>query len=257
MINEWELASTNQGRLRKRKYEVAVLPIGATEAHNMHLPEGQDFLTVDHIARRCCKQAWEKEPRVICLPAIPYGSDCNLMDFPLTIDVKQATLDAMVRDVIASLVHHGIRKIVLINGHGGNDFVPLVRVAQTELKCHIFLCDWWTVALDRYGEIFQKPDNHAGEMETSVGMAVHGDLVEPATAKSGKVRPYRFEALEKGWVKTSRIFSKLNDHCAVGDPAGASPEKGQKYLDIICQRISDFLVDLAKSPIDRNFPQVS
>lgn len=254
MINDWELATTNLRRLREHRYEVAVLPTAATEAHNFHLPEGQDLLHTNAVARRSCEAAWRETQSVICLPPIPFGVDCNLLAFPLSIHVSQATLDAYVRDVIASLRHHGIRKIVLINGHGGNDFAPLVRQVQCDLDVHVFICDWWKVGSDRYSEVFSKPDDHAGELETSVALALFPELVEGEHAASGEAAPFRFEALRRGWVRTSRDFGKVNDHCAVGDPRAATAEKGRRYLDIVCERITRFLVELAKSPIDNRFP---
>jgi len=256
MINEWDLAETNLHRLSQRRDEVAVLPVGAIEAHNRHLPEGQDLRHTTCVARRCCELAWKECEAVICLPAIPYGVDCNLMAFPLTIHVSQATLDAMVRDVVESLHKHGIRKIVIINGHGGNDFTPLIRQIQSDLPVHVFVCNWWTVGQDRYGEIFEEPDDHAGEFETSVALALYPGLVEPEVAGDGQARPFRFEALEQGWVWTSRDFSKLNDSCGVGDPSRASAEKGRQYLDLVCDRISRFLGELAQATIDEHFPQV-
>jgi len=256
MPEEWDLNSTNMHQLSKCRYEVAVLPTAAIEPHNWHLPEGQDFLHTKWVSRRCCELAWPRCRSVICLPAIPYGVDCNLLDFPLAIHVSQTTLDAMVRDIINSLLRHGIHKIVILNGHGGNDFLPLVRQIQTEMDVHIFLCDWWQVGKDRYHEIFDATDDHAGEFETSVALALYPQLVEIDVAGDGKTRPFRFEALEKGWVRTSRRFARLNDHCAAGDPSAASAEKGRKYLELVCRRISDFLVDLAQSPIDQAFPHV-
>jgi creatinine amidohydrolase len=255
-INEWDLATTNLYRLSKRKYEVAVLPTAAIEAHNRHLPEGQDYLHSIYVAKRCCELAWPRCESVIALPALPFGVDCNQMAFPLAISVTQATLDAMIREIVASLKHHGIRKVVIINGHGGNDFVPLVRQLQCDMGVHLFLCNWWTVGTDRWREFFDRPDDHAGQFETSVAMALFPGLVEPGVAGDGNARPFRFEALQKGWVRTSRDFSRLNDHAAAGDPTGASADRGKRYLDLVCTRISDFLVDLAKSPIDETFPQV-
>jgi creatinine amidohydrolase len=257
MIDEWDLLKTNLGRLQGRMLEVAVLPVAATEAHNRHLPEGQDTLATHYVARRCCEAAWAQTPAVICLPALPYGVDCNLMAFPLTIHVTQNTLDAMVRDIITSLHHHGIRKIVLFNGHGGNLFIPLARQLQSELPVHVFVCNWWTVANDHYAEIFEKPDDHGGEMETSVALALYPELVELAQAGPGIPRPFRFEALQRGWVHASREFARLNDHCAVGEPGLATAEKGRRFLDLVCGRLTKFLVELAGTPIDATFPQVS
>ena len=253
-IPEWDLTRTNLGRLSGQKPEVAVLPIGATEPHNRHLPEGQDTLHTTHVTRESCRRAWERCRSVICLPTIPFGVDCNLLDFPLTIHVSQPTLDALIREIIASLHHHGIKKIVLINGHGGNDFKPLIRQLQCDLDVHLFLCDWWKAGSDRYDEIFEKPDDHAGEFETSVALALYPELVETSKAGDGAVRPFRFEALRKGWVRTSRRFVRLNDHCAAGDPSGATAEKGRQYLELVIERISDFLVQLAQTPIDAAFP---
>jgi creatinine amidohydrolase len=253
-INEWDLTSTNLHRISKRKYEVAVLPAGAIEAHNRHLPEGQDFLHTTYIARQCCELAWKKCPSVICLPTLPYGVDCNLLSYPLTIHVSQATLDAMVREIIVSLRAHGIRKVVIINGHGGNDFKPLIRQIQTDTDVFVFLCDWWKVGADHYNQIFTKKDDHAGQMETSVAMALYPDLIEPNVAGDGKAKPFRFKALQKGWLETSRNFARINDHCAIGDPAGASPEKAERYIDLVCKRISQFLTELANSTIDDHFP---
>ena len=254
MINEWDLTETNLHRISKRKYEVAVLPMGAIEAHNRHLPQGQDFMHTTTLARQSCQRAWQKCQSVICLPAIPYGVDCNLLDFPLTIHVSQTTLDAMLRDIITSLSAHGIRKTVLINGHGGNDFAPLIRQIQTDLDVHVFLCNWWQVGIDRYEEIFDAPDDHAGELETSLALALYPDLVEMENAGNGKPKDFRFEALRKGWVRTSRNFKKLNDHCAVGDPSAATAEKGKEYIELVTDRISTFLTELAQSPIDKTFP---
>ena len=254
MIHDWDLSTTNLRRLRETRIEAAVLPTAATEAHNLHLPEGQDFLHTTAIARRCCESAWREAQSVICLPGIPYGVDCNLLAFPLTIHVAQSTLDAMIRDVIASLHRHNICKIVLLNGHGGNDFTPLVRQIQCDLPVHVFVCDWWKVGADRYNEIFELPDDHGGEMETSVALELFPELVEPKHAGDGRTRPFRFEALRRGWVRSSRDFSKLNDHCAAGDPSRATAEKGRRYLDLVCERITAFLIQLAKTPLDDAFP---
>ncbi len=100
MINEWTLSQSTQARLNKQMPHVAVLGAIAIEAHNYHLPEGQDFLHTEAILQRVAQMAWVKPRSVICLPTIPYGVDCNLMEFPLTIHVKQATLDLMLTEIV-------------------------------------------------------------------------------------------------------------------------------------------------------------
>jgi len=254
MIEEWNLLQTNLGRIRQRKYEVALIPVGATEAHNLHLPEGQDILQALSIAERACRKAWQITPSILCLPGIPYGVDCNLAAFPFSIHVSQNTLDQLLGDIVFSLNQHGIRKVVLLNSHGGNDFIPFVREIQSECDSHVFLCDWWKMALDHYDQIFTHPDNHAGEMETSVGLALHPQWIEMDQARDGYAKPFLFEALERGWIKTSRDFSRLNDHCAVGYPGEATAAKGEQYLEIVVERLSSFLIELARAPITSDFP---
>ena len=253
----WDLTAISSHRFCQHDYEVAVLPVGATEVHNRHLPIGTDVRHTTIIAHRSCQAAWENCQSVICLPTLPYGVDCNLLAFPLTIHVSQATLDAMVREIITSVRLHGIRKVVIVNGHGGNEFMPLIRQIQYDTDVHVFLCNWWQVGRDRYKDIFEAPDDHGGEMETSVALSLFPDLVEPDTARSGKARPFRLEALREGWVRTSRNFARLNDHCAVGDPSKAAAEKGEQYLDLVIGRIGEFLVELAETPIDEHFPHTS
>jgi len=256
MIEPWNLETTNLSRTQQTRYETAVLPTCAIEPHNLHLPYGQDMIHTAWIARECCRRAHEAVDEIVLLPPIPYGVDCNLMDYPMTMHVRQSTLDLMVTDLIESLAHHDVHKIVILNGHGGNDFTPLARQLQCDLDVFIFVCDWWKVGIDKYDEIFTNPDDHAGELETSVMMHLHPELVEMERAASGYSRPSRFDAVRRGWVKNSRDFGKTNDHCAAGNPAEAAPEKGKAYLDVVCDRITEFLIDLTRSPLDADFPLV-
>ncbi len=169
------------------------------------------------------------------------------------IHVSQNSLEAILTDIILSLVHHNIHKILLLNGHGGNDFSTFIRQTQCRLDAHLFQCNWWQVGSDRYDEFFDKPDDHAGIMETSVALALYPELVESQNAQSGATPPYRFEALRQKWVRTSRRFSRMNDHCAAGNPQGASAEAGQRYLDLVCDRIATFLIELSNSTLDPDF----
>lgn len=253
-IEEWDLIRTNMGRLQKRKPQVAVIPVGAIEPHNRHLPYGQDFLHSTEVARRCVQKSWEATQKVILLPSLPYGVDCNLMAFPFAMHIRQSTLDALITDLVRTLKQYDIRKIVLLNGHGGNEFKALIRQLQCDEDVHLFLINWWQVGQDHYDAIFENPDDHAGELETSIAMYLYPDLVELNQAGSGRAKAFRFKALNEGWVKTSRNFGRLNDHCAVGDPFKASAEKGEKYMKLVVERISEFLIELANEPLDEQFP---
>ena len=256
MIDKWDISQVNLDITRETKYEVAVLPTSAIEPHNTHLPYGQDYLLCNLVAKRICKEAWEKGARALYLPGLPYGVDCNLMDFPLAIHVSQQTLNAMVQDIIVSLKQNGIRKILLLNGHGGNSFKSFVRQIQCDHDIHLFTCDWWLAGLDRADEFFTEPGDHAGQLETSCCMATYPELVGDIVPNTGYDKPFRFDALNEGWMKTSRNFANLNNECAAGDPAGSTAEKGEAYLDMVCNRLTKFLVELSNEPIDETFPHI-
>src|SRR3954451_20166811 len=115
------LAETNWKAVRDTRFEVAILPWGATEAHNYHLPYATDTIQCDHVAASAARLAWEAGSRVIVLPTVPYGVQTGQLDNPLCINMNPATQAALLADVARSLDGQGIRKLVILNGHGGND----------------------------------------------------------------------------------------------------------------------------------------
>jgi creatinine amidohydrolase len=90
-------------------------------------------------------------------------------EFPLAMNLNPTTLLRVIEDFVQSLVASGIRKVVLLNSHGGNDFKPVLRELYGRTPAHLFLCNWYQAIASHYGEIFEHPDDHAGEMETSLG----------------------------------------------------------------------------------------
>src|SRR5438477_489283 len=200
-MNEWKLQHLTHAAVRDKKFEVALLPIGACEPHNLHLPYGTDAYESELVSDRVCEPATMAGASVIQLPTIPYGVQSNMLDVPLAINVYPSTFFAFLKDIVDSLERHGIRKIVLFNSHGGNDFLkPFIREMNGRSKAFICVIDWWRVGKDVYGEIFDMPDDHAGEMETSVMLALAPELVQLNQATDGASNPTRFEAVNKGWV---------------------------------------------------------
>src|SRR5262249_3956685 len=119
---------------------------------------------------------------------------------------------------------------------------------------HIFLCNWYKVASDTYATIFREPDDHAGEMETSMGLAHFPELVALERADPGAVKPTRFEAINRGWVEITRPWHLLTTNWGAGDPRAATAEKGAALTDLVAERIGRFLHELAASPLDEQFP---
>ena len=116
------LAESDWKTIREGSYQVAILPWGATEPHNFHLPYATDVYESTFVSERAAEIAWSLGARVIVLPTIPFGANTGQLDLTLTINVNPSTQLAMLSDIASSLAGQGIKKLVIINGHGGNDF---------------------------------------------------------------------------------------------------------------------------------------
>jgi creatinine amidohydrolase len=251
----WRLAEMTYGQIKGQPpFAVAILPLGATEPHNLHLPYGTDTFQVEVLAARACAWAHQQGARVVLLPALPYGTETNQMKFPLAMNLNPSTLARVITDLVDSLETHGIDRCVLLNGHGGNDLKWVLRELHRSTRVHLFLCNWYKVASDVYATIFRAPDDHAGEMETSMGLAHFPGLVALDQADAGAVRPTRFEAINRGWVEITRPWHLLTTNSGAGDPRAATAAKGETLTNLVAERIGRFLHELAASPIDETFP---
>lgn len=254
-MEPWRLAEITYADLKgKAPPEVAVLPLGATEPHNLHLPYGTDTYQVEVIAARACAWAHARGARVLLLPVIPYGTETNQMSFPMAMNLNPTTLARVIEDIVRSLEAHGVRRCLIVNGHGGNDLKWVLRELHLTTKVHVFLCNWYRIASDCYGTIFQERDDHAGELETSMGLAHFPELVALERADPGAMRPSRFEAINRGWVEITRPWHLLTTNSGAGDPRAATPAKGEALTELAAERIGGFLHELAASPLDATFP---
>ncbi|MHB1050581.1 MAG: creatininase family protein [Bacteroidota bacterium] len=253
-MTPWRLQEITQKTIRENRYQTAILPVGSTEAHGMHVPYGSDTMHSTIVAEKICERAWQQGARPILLPTIPYGVQGNTQHFPLTINVRQQHIDAIIVDIIRSLEFHGIEKLIIINGHGGNDFKPLLRDMYPQTKLFLALVDWWKVGSDKAKEIFEKSGEHADEMETSVDMALFGHLVHLGDANDGSVNRSRFEAIEKGWVSIARPWHLVTKDSTHGDPRKATKEKGERYVELVVERLTKFVLEVSNAKMDEHFP---
>src|SRR5262249_48863911 len=116
-MNEWVLAEQTHAFVRSQRWEVEVLPFGATETHNLHMPYGTDNSQVEVIGRRACERAYRSGARVLLLPALPYGVNTNYFQVPgaLACSLTPTTLLHILSDLVDSLERQGVRKLVLLN----------------------------------------------------------------------------------------------------------------------------------------------
>jgi creatinine amidohydrolase len=230
-------------------YQVAVLPWGATEAHNYHLPYGTDTIQCDHIAAESARIAWEAGARVVALPTVPFGVQTGQLDIPLCLNLNPSTQAAILADLARCLSGQGIPKLVVLNGHGGNDFRQMIRELQPTVD--VFLCavNWYRVLDQR--EFFERLDDHGGEMETSLMQHLAPELVLPLSeAGEGNERKPRIPAFREGWAWAPRRWTRVSADTGIGDPSRATAEKGARYFAALTERIGSFLTDLALANVE-------
>jgi len=258
-MRQWVLAETKYEQTKEHAYEVAVLPFGATEPHNLHLPYGMDQFEGTIVGEKICGAAYERGANVVLLPTIPYGTQTNMFQLPLAMNLNPSTLTMVVMDLVESLVRSGVRKVLLLNSHGGNEIKTILRELSGSTAAQLFVCNWYKAFTDEYANIFEHPDDHAGEMETSFAMAFFPELINrrpdgALAADDGAVAEPRFEALRQGWVSITRPWHLLTSNAGVGYPHEASAEKGQRMMELLIERLATFLVELSQSPLDDTFP---
>ena len=178
MIRPYILAETNWKHLQNEQFQLAVLPWGATEAHNYHLPYATDNFQAEAMVAESARIAWEQGKKVVVLPAIPFGVNTGQKDIYLDINLNPSTQFAILKDIITVLNNQGLYKLLLFNGHGGNDFKPMIReLGLLFPKMFISFC-FFPQMLDKY-EYFENQGDHADEMETSLMLYLREDLVLP------------------------------------------------------------------------------
>ncbi|MFZ9504538.1 MAG: creatininase family protein [Cyclobacteriaceae bacterium] len=247
------LKETNWKAIRETQFELAVLPWGATEAHNYHLPYGTDIIEAESVAAEGARLAWEKGCKVIVLPAIPFGVNTGQFDVTLDINMNPSTQLAILHDVIDTLNRQGIHKLVIFNSHGANHFNNAIRELGLKFP-NMFLstCNWFR-AVDQKG-FFENKDDHAGEMETSVIMHLTPDLVLPLSeAGDGSAKTFAYTAMKEGWGWAERRWTAVTKDTGVGNPYKASAEKGEKFFKATAAKIAEFFIELCQTPDEKRY----
>ena len=222
-------------------FTTAVFAVGSTEQHGPHLPTMTDARIGDDVAGRVGR----KLGHALQARTIDVGQSEHHLAFAGTISLKAETLALILRDYVASLAHHGFKRIIIIPSHGGN-FATVRQAIETASQTHsgvevkgfsdlLALTDLLNQASARYGVSAEDSGAHAGESETSIMMALEGGLVASDRFAPGYIGPL-------GEAEMRVIFEKgmpaLTSNGILGDPRTASAEKGEDYLE----RFADFIV---------------
>jgi len=249
MTRPYILAETNWKVLKNSSFELAILPWGATEAHNYHLPYATDVYESDALAAESARLAWEEGSKVIVLPTIPFGVNTGQSDIYLDINLNPSTQLAILMDVAEVLNRQGIKKLLIFNSHGGNNFKPLVRELGLKYP-EMFICfSNWFQSMDRT-KYFDKEGDHADEMETSLLLYLKPELVLPKEKwGTGASKNFKIKSFSEGWVWAERKWSQISNDTGVGDPMLATKEKGERYFKDVTRKIGSFISELCNADL--------
>ena len=244
------LAENNWKEIKKYKFELAILPWGATEAHNFHLPYATDNIEAKAIAEASAKIAWDNGSKVIVLPTIPFGVNTGQTDILLDINLYPSTQLAILSDIIEVLNRQGIYKLLILNSHGGNDFKTMLRELGVKYpKMFLSTCNWFQ-CLDRK-PYFDEPGDHADEMETSLILYLDPKLVLPkGDWGKGSEKKHKIKYFSEGWAWTERKWSEISEDTGVGNPALATKAKGERFFKAVTNKIADLYISLCEADIN-------
>ncbi len=249
-MRSYILAENNWKSLQNATLDLAVLPWGATEAHNYHLPYATDNFEADYIAAESARIAYEKGAKVIVLPTLPFGVNTGQRDIYLDISINPSTQLNILSDIIDGLQHQKIFKLMILNSHGGNDFKGILRELGLRYpKMFLCVCNWFQ-ALDK-SLYFDVNGDHADEMETSLMLYLRPELVLPKENwGDGKEKKNKIEAFRQAWAWTERKWPKVTVDTGIGDPGAASQEKGEKYFKDLTLAVGKLMLEISQTDVD-------
>jgi len=228
--------------------DVALFPVGSTEQHGRHLALDNDAFSAFEIAKRVSEKTG-----VVYLPVMPFGYSKHHLNFAGSISLESQTLVKVYKEVCLSLIRHGFKKIVIMNGHGGN--TSWISQAQAELFYETGIRVYSLMIFNSpsgFGAealklLEQKGGGHACEMETSFSVSLGQRVDEKAITDWGEPSSWTdFTRKYKDKVSTSRMFDEVTEIGSLGAPSKYSLEKGEKMVDAVVKDISEFVEDLKK-----------
>lgn len=241
-----------EARKRFKEVDVALLPVGSIEQHGPHLPLDTDAFDADYLAKEVAARC--SDPKPIVFPSIAYGVSYHHDDFTGTISIRNRTLANMVYEIGMAAARHGVTKLVIINGHGGNE--PALQFAAQEISrdAHIFVGvdTGGSSDVDIYSMIDTPNDVHAGEIETSTSLATRPELVrmDKAEPMVPEFSSRYLDFTSKRSISWYAYTKKISKSGVLGDPTKANAEKGRKMWDIMVGHLVAFVENLKQLTLD-------
>lgn len=233
---------------------VVIVPTGSVEQHGPHLPLLVDYELASAVARLAAAEATAQGVTCLVTPPIWNGYSPHHMDFAGTITLQASTFMAVLTDVARSLSSHGFKRILFLNGHGGNTNLIRTTVQTLEFEHGVSSAgaNYWDLALEEINAWRQSETggiNHACEFETSMMLALRSELVQLSAVQDRIVRRPSYlspDLTVGGKVATADPFSKLTDTGVMGAPSLASKQRGDEVLTAVISAVARFLREFSE-----------
>ncbi|HZJ49136.1 MAG TPA: creatininase family protein [Acidimicrobiia bacterium] len=236
---------------------VPIVPVGTLEDHGHHLPIDTDVTLVEAICRGA---ATKLSDETVLLPPIVHGYSPHHLDFPGTITIHWETFCRYCTDVARSLVRHGFKRVLLVNGHGSNqNLVDMAaRLVMVE-EPHSLVASSFYLTSERSAQVIERVRDsdtggmaHACELETSLYLHLHPEAVDMDAA----VDEHGYPTTENLWMdwgdgplKLMPWWSSFSESGVQGDPSKATAEKGRVLFEAAVDEISGYVTELRSLPL--------
>ena len=243
-----DLSRSCYGEVKKNVYPLVILPWGATEPHNQHLPYLTDCILSHALALDTAQQVWEaRQISCMVLPPVWMGSqNPGQRDLLFCIHSRYETQKAILTDIVASLRQQGLRKMLILNGHGGNNFKNMIRDLAVDYPDFLIATtEWFTIVPP--DSFFEEKDDHAGELETSVMLHYHPEWVNMELAGTGESYPFSLPSLNEKIAWIPRNWQRVTPDTGIGNPGKATAAKGKRYAQAVTGKLRQLFTELAQA----------
>lgn len=234
---------------------LALVPLGSTEQHGPHLPEGTDHFIAEAFAREAADRTGH-----LCTPTVTIGVSSHHRQYPGTMWVDAPTFRQYVRSFTENLTYHGIDRVIYVNGHGGN-VEPLREVGRHLREDHVaYAVEWmWDESIpDLVDDLFDVNGPHGGPKETAMIQYLHSELVHEdrlESARDGGRVDWADSPLRTHGALTFYDSIDNTENGVLGDQTDATAEKGAQLFEAATEQLVLLSEWLEEQPFDDLLPE--